>query len=136
MTPAAFRKLALSLPEAHEEPHFDRASFRVGKKIFATLAKDGTAMVRVAPPSELQMLLAGQPEVFFSFGGWTERNGSLGVRLAAVDPALMRELLEGSWRYVAPKSVISSESPSRPASGSSPSSSRQRPSRPRRPARS
>jgi hypothetical protein len=33
MTAAAFRKLALSLPEASEAPHFDRASFRVGKKI-------------------------------------------------------------------------------------------------------
>jgi hypothetical protein len=102
MSPAAFRKLALSFPEAHEEPHFDRASFRVGKKIFATLAKDGTAMVRVAPPSELMLLLEGQPEVFFSFGGWTTKNGSLGVHLAAVDPALMRELLEGSWAHVAP----------------------------------
>ena len=37
MTPAALRPFALSLPEAHEAPHFERASFRVGKKIFATL---------------------------------------------------------------------------------------------------
>jgi hypothetical protein len=26
MTPAAFRRLALSSPEAHEEPHFERTS--------------------------------------------------------------------------------------------------------------
>lgn len=32
-----FRKLAMSLPEAEEQPHFEKASFRVGKKIFATL---------------------------------------------------------------------------------------------------
>ncbi|HRE75993.1 MAG TPA: MmcQ/YjbR family DNA-binding protein [Flavobacteriales bacterium] len=31
-----FRKLALSLPEATEEPHFEKTSFRVKKKIFAT----------------------------------------------------------------------------------------------------
>jgi hypothetical protein len=30
MTPAALRKIALSLPEAHEEPHFERAK-RVAK---------------------------------------------------------------------------------------------------------
>lgn len=31
-----FRKLALSFPEATEEPHFEKTSFRVRKKIFAT----------------------------------------------------------------------------------------------------
>ncbi len=30
------RKIALSLPEATEEPHFEKTSFRVKKKIFAT----------------------------------------------------------------------------------------------------
>ena len=31
-----FRKLALSFPETTEEPHFEKNSFRVKKKIFAT----------------------------------------------------------------------------------------------------
>ncbi len=31
-----FRKLALSFPESTEEPHMDKTSFRVKKKIFAT----------------------------------------------------------------------------------------------------
>jgi len=31
------RQIALSLPEATEAPHFDKPSFRIGKKIFATL---------------------------------------------------------------------------------------------------
>lgn len=31
-----FRKIALSFPEATEEPHFEKTSFRVKKKIFAT----------------------------------------------------------------------------------------------------
>ena len=42
MTPKAFQKLALSFDEAHEEPHFERTSFRVGKKIFATMKPDGS----------------------------------------------------------------------------------------------
>lgn len=32
-----FRKMALSFPEAIELPHFEKTSFRVNKKIFATL---------------------------------------------------------------------------------------------------
>jgi len=31
-----FRELALSFPEATEEPHFEKTSFRVKRKIFAT----------------------------------------------------------------------------------------------------
>lgn len=33
----AFRKFALSLPEATEEPHFEKTSFRVKKKIFVSI---------------------------------------------------------------------------------------------------
>jgi predicted DNA-binding protein (MmcQ/YjbR family) len=32
-----FRQIALSFPESAESPHFEKTSFRVGKKIFATL---------------------------------------------------------------------------------------------------
>lgn len=31
-----FRKIALSFPEVTEDPHFEKTSFRVKKKIFAT----------------------------------------------------------------------------------------------------
>ncbi len=31
------RQLALALPQASEEPHFDFTSFRIGGKIFATM---------------------------------------------------------------------------------------------------
>jgi len=33
-----FRKIALSFPETIEEPHFESTSFKVKKKIFATLS--------------------------------------------------------------------------------------------------
>ena len=108
MTAAAFRKLALSLPEAVELPHFERASFRVGKKIFATMTAAGDeAMVRVAPRQKLHGLLKSHPDVFFSYGGWTERNGSLGIRLQRATAAQLHELLVDSWRHVAPKRALS-----------------------------
>jgi hypothetical protein len=104
MTPAAFRRLALSMPDAHEEPHFERTSFRVQKKIFATMTADGKeAMVPVKDPDLVQTLLASHAEVFFSHGGWTVRNGSLGVRLAKADPAMMKDLLTEAWKRIAPK---------------------------------
>jgi hypothetical protein len=104
ITAAALRKHALSLADAHEEPHFDRASFRVGKKIFATMTADGKeAMVKVQPREKVEALLAAEPEVFFSYGGWTTKNGSLGVKLTKVDAKLMRELVTLSWESIAPK---------------------------------
>lgn len=111
MTGQAFRKLALALAGAHEEPHFERSSFRVGKKIFATLTADGAeAMVKVQPIDRVEALLAGQPEVFFSFGGWTERHGSVGVRLARVHPELLAELLTLSWSAIAPRGTAAARS--------------------------
>jgi hypothetical protein len=106
MTRAQLERFALSLPEAHAAPHFERTSYRVGTKIFATVSADGKeAMVRVAPRERVHDLLGAFPDVFFSYGGWTERNGSLGVRLAKVDAGLMRELVTASWKSVAPRRV-------------------------------
>lgn len=106
MTPDALRRLALSLPEAHEAPHFERISFRVGKRIFATMTADGReAMVKLAP-DDAEGLLASQPAVFFSYGTWTSRNGALGVRLAKASATLMRPLVVGAWRSVAPQRAV------------------------------
>ena len=107
MTPAALRRFALSLPEAHEAPHFERASFRVGKKIFATLTRAGDeAMVKLPSPDDVEGLLESQPETFFSYGTWTTRNGALGVRLNKVEAALMQQLVTEAWRGIAPKRAI------------------------------
>src|SRR5258706_8382870 len=104
MTPNAFRSLALSLPESHEEPHFERLSFRVGKRIFATMTVDGAeAMVRVVPQQRAHSLLETHPQAFFSHGVWTERNGAVGVTLSKADGELLRELVIDAWRSIAPK---------------------------------
>ena len=39
VTNESFRELALSLPDAVELPHFENTSFRIKKKIFATLSE-------------------------------------------------------------------------------------------------
>jgi hypothetical protein len=57
-----FRQRALSFPEAVELPHFERASFRVRKKIFATLAVDkriGTLMLTPEDQSVFCSMSAG-----------------------------------------------------------------------------
>lgn len=50
MTITEFRTLALSFPATEENPHFDRAAFKItGKRIFATLHEEsGTANLRLS----------------------------------------------------------------------------------------
>ncbi len=107
MTPEALQRLALSLPGSHEEPHFERRSFRIGKKIFVTMTRDGReAMVKVPEPDDAEGLLQSHPDVFFSYGSWTTRNGALGVRLANMRISMMRNLVIGAWKSVAPKRAV------------------------------
>jgi hypothetical protein len=107
MTPDAFRRFALALPEAREEPHFERTSFRVGKRIFATLARDGSeAMIKLPVAEEAVEWVASRPELFLSYGAWTERNGALGVRLAKAPARLLGPLLIAAWRALAPKRAL------------------------------
>jgi hypothetical protein len=107
MTPAELERLALSLPEAHAAPHFERTSFRVGTKIFATMTEAGDeAMVRVAPRDKVEELLFNQPAVFFSYGKWTLSMGAVGVRLAKVERRQMEALVVDSWKRIAPKRTV------------------------------
>ena len=75
MTPDHARQLALGLPEAVEQDHHGRPSFRVGGKIFATLWDERTMNVMVDEPG-IRTAIERHPE-------WcTERYW--GRRLAAV----------------------------------------------------
>src|SRR5262245_45554317 len=95
------------MPGAHEEPHFERASFRVGKKIFATLTRDGReAMLKLPVADDAEALIAARGELFFSYGSWTTRLGALGVHLARARLADVEPLLEAAWRSVAPKRAV------------------------------
>ena len=69
-----FRQRALALADATEVPHMDRAAFRTPRRIFATLASDGTVNFNL-PPEMQDLLVRGRPAVFAPVaGGW----GALG----------------------------------------------------------
>jgi hypothetical protein len=103
VTPAALRKLALALEGAHEEPHFDRTSFRFKNRIFATMTPDGKQAMVGVPLDAVSMLLDSDPELFFSYGKWTTNHGAIGVRLAKIDAGLMKQLLTDSYWSVVHK---------------------------------
>jgi hypothetical protein len=104
VTPAQFRKLALSLPEATEVGHMGHPDFRVGGKIFATLGYPDKAcgMVKL-PPLEQVLFVESGPEVFQPVkGGWGKR-GATTVFLRAAKKAVLQKALLAAWKNVAPK---------------------------------
>jgi hypothetical protein len=106
MTAKDVRQLALSLPEAVEEPHMQRTSFRVRGRIFATISEDERqAVVMVKEPDLLTALLADRPDMFVDLGGWT-RLGALGVVLTRADRVLFRQVLVDAWKRIAPKRAL------------------------------
>jgi hypothetical protein len=95
------RKLALALPEAVEQDHHGRPSFRVGGKIFATLWDDDHMNVMV---DEGGILTAVQddPETCEEVW-WGKRLAAVRVNLRRADPELLADLLRDAWERKAPK---------------------------------
>jgi hypothetical protein len=95
VTPADFRRLALSLPDTAEGSHFNVADFRVGGRIFATLAYQKTRCgVLLLTPEQQAGMIEDAPDIFLPVPNkWGQRGATL-VRLAAVTP----DILEGALR--------------------------------------
>jgi hypothetical protein len=104
MQVAAVRRFALSLPQVTEEPHFDLSSFRVNKKIFATVPPGGAHLhVFVAEP-EIEILPAAQPKAYEKLY-WGKKAAGLRITLAAAKPRDVQALLRAAWLRKAPKKL-------------------------------
>jgi hypothetical protein len=100
----AARALALSLPEAVEQDHHGRPSFRVGGKIFATLWSDERMNVMLDEGGILTAVEA-LPDVCEAVW-WGRRLAAVGVALPQVEPERLRALLEDAWEGKAPKRLL------------------------------
>src|SRR5439155_19096500 len=80
----AARQFALSLPETTEEPHFEKASFRVRGKIFATVPADGEHLHIFVDEHAARALAAENPAAFEELW-WGKRLTGVRVNLPAAD---------------------------------------------------
>lgn len=77
VTIESFRKLALSFSDAVEAPHFEKASFRFKKKIFATLDINQKRAVLKLSPEDQSVFCDYDSSIFYpvpnKWGkqGWT-----------------------------------------------------------------
>jgi len=99
------RALALLLPEAVEQDHHGRPSFRVGGKIFATLWSD-VRMNVMLDEGGILTAVERAPDSCEPVR-WGKRLAAVAVSLPDVDRAFLAELLEDAWEGKAPKRLLS-----------------------------
>ena len=98
-----FRKLALSLPDTEEQPHFHLASFRVKKKIFATLwEKENRAVLKLSLIDQ-SVFCSYDRTVFFPVPGAWGKKGATFVELKKVRKDMFRDALTTAYNLVAAK---------------------------------
>ncbi len=98
--------IGAALPEVTESTWFRTPCLRVRKKSFCRMKEDGeTLVVRVVDEEDKVALMRTDPDVFFTTPHY-DGYAYILVRLAGVDPAQLRELLEDAWRVSAPKRLV------------------------------
>jgi len=110
----SFRKLALSFPEATEEPHFEKTSFRVTKKIFATYdAMKNRACIKLSEIDQNVFSSAARSIIFPVDNKWGKQGWTL-VELSKVRKEILIDALTTAYCEVAPKKLVSLVRPHEP----------------------
>ena len=130
-TAADFRRIALSLEGAEEGSHMGAADFRVGGRIFATLASQAQGYGNLMLTPDEQAAFVGElPEVFVPIPGGWGRMGATHVVLAKATEDVLRGALQTAWRLRVEANARSK--PRRARATRASVTSRQKRARPRR----
>jgi predicted DNA-binding protein (MmcQ/YjbR family) len=99
-----FTKAALALPDVVEAPHFDRNSFRIKKKIFATLdSKLSRACIKL---SEIeQSVFCISPAIYPVPNKWGKQGWTF-IELKSVNKNLCMDALYTAYNTVAGKRKV------------------------------
>ena len=101
----AVRKLALSLPEAEQMPHFEKDSFRVKKKIFATLdSKNKRCVVKLSALDQSTFCSYNEEIIYPIKGTWGKQGWTI-IELKKVPKKLLVDILITSYCEVAPEKL-------------------------------
>ena len=97
------RRFALSLPEAVEQDHHGRPSFRVAGKIFATLWDEEHMNVML---DEGGILAVHQDPKAYEEVWWSKKLAAVRVNLPVIGSEALAELLTEAWELRAPKRLL------------------------------
>jgi hypothetical protein len=99
MTVDDFRRIALSFEGAEESSHMGSPDFRVGGRIFATLASQSKGYGNIKLTLEQQAAFAGEmPDVFLPIPGGWGKTGMTHIRLANATEDVLTGALHAAWK--------------------------------------
>lgn len=98
-TVADFRRIALSFPNAEEGSHQGQPDFRVGGRIFATLAHETQGYGNLMLTPEIQAgFVADAPDIFIPIHGGWGRMGSTHIVLAKANNETLHDALQTAYK--------------------------------------
>jgi len=113
MTASDFRRIALSFEGAEESSHMGAADFRVGGRIFATLASEKQGFGNLMLTLEHQgAFIADRPDLFLPIAGGWGRMGMTHIRLAQADEDTLAGALQTAWKLRVEKNRKAAKKPS------------------------
>jgi len=105
-----FRRVALSFPGAEEGSHMGAVDFRVGGRIFATLASAKQGYGNLILTLEHQTaFVEDMPDVFLPVPGGWGRMGATHLRLEVVSEDVLHGALQTAWKLRVEKNAKSAK---------------------------
>jgi len=105
MTVDDVRAVAADLPRSYEVFVQGRIKFRVGRYVWLSFSRDETTMGFAFPKEWRQALVDSEPEKFFMPTAGDLRYNWACVRMAALEPDELRDLVLDAWAMVVPERV-------------------------------
>lgn len=104
MKPEDALAIALAMPQAASQPHFDRLAVKVEKgRIFATFKVAAASLNVMLSPDDQALFCESAPGIVAPLAGGWGRMGFVSVDVAAADEALVRSILAAAHRRAQPK---------------------------------
>ncbi len=96
----SFRQIALSLPGVIEQPHFEKTSFRINKKIFATLdTANNRVVVKLSEIDQSTLSSYDNAIIYPVKGGWGKQ-GWTTLELKKIKKSMVKDALAISYQIV------------------------------------
>jgi predicted DNA-binding protein (MmcQ/YjbR family) len=105
VTIETMRNLALSFPETTEEPHFEKTSFRVRKKIFATYDELNHRACLKLSEVDQDVFSINQAEVIYPVPNKWGKQGWTFLEMDKVNKELFKDALTTAYCEVAPQKL-------------------------------
>ncbi|HVE60183.1 MAG TPA: MmcQ/YjbR family DNA-binding protein [Chitinophagaceae bacterium] len=95
-----FKELALSFPDTIEQPHFEKTSFRIKKKIFATLSiENNIACLKLSPIDQSVFCSIDKTIIYPVPNKWGQQGATL-IDLKKVRKSILKDALTTAYNEV------------------------------------